>query len=297
MGQASLRHRNEALGAYCFLAPWFAGLLLVTAGPMLASLYLSFTDYNALSAPQWVGLQNYVDMLHDRRFWKSAQVTLLYVGVSVPAIIIIALGIAVMLDRGLRWLRFYRTIFYVPSLLGSSVAIAILWRVMFGENGFILEFLNAFGIHQRSLIGSPSTAVWMMVLLNVWGFGSTMTIFLAGLKQIPESLLEAARIDGANPWQRFWHVRLPMLTPVLFFNVVLQTINSFQSFTAAHVMSGGSGGPRDSTLLFPLYLYQRGFVDFDMGYAAGMAWVLLAVIAVSTALMFTSARYWVFYGD
>jgi multiple sugar transport system permease protein len=210
---------------------------------------------------------------------------------------VVSLTIAVSLNRGLRGLAIYRTVFYIPSLLGGSVAIALLWRQVFGEDGIFNDLLGLFSIEGRSWIGNPRTALNMLVTLNVWAFGASMVIFLAALRQIPAELYEAARIDGARAVRRFRYITLPLITPVLFFNVVLQTIHAFQAFTAAHVVSQGTGGPLDSTLLYTLYLYQVAFVQLNMGYAAAMAWLLLLAIAACTATYFWSARYWVFYND
>ncbi|MFJ5779793.1 carbohydrate ABC transporter permease [Streptomyces sp. NPDC093094] len=287
--------QNKA--AFFFLLPWFAGLLAITLGPMLASLYLSFTDYNLLQPPRFSGLDNWTRMLSDERLHKSLQVTFGYVVVSVPLQLAMALGLALLLDRGVRGLAFYRSVFYLPSLIGGSVAIAVLWRAMFGTEGLVNEALAVVGIQGRGWISEPGTALSTLVVLNVWTFGSPMVIFLAGLRQIPASLYEAASVDGANRWRQFRSVTVPLLTPIIFFNLVLQIIHAFQTFTQAFVVSGGSGGPADSTLFYSLYLYQRGFGHFDMGYASALAWVLLLVVAAFTAVNFWASKYWVFYDD
>jgi pectin-derived oligosaccharide transport system permease protein len=191
----------------------------------------------------------------------------------------------------------YRALFYLPSLLGSSAAIAVLWRQVFGETGIVNQVLGVLHIHGPSWIGDPRTALYTLVVLNVWTFGGTMVIFLAGLRQIPEQLYEAARVDGASRFRQFQHVTIPMLSPVIFFNGVLATIHAFQTFTSAYIVSGGNGGPADSTLFYSLYLYQQGFINFNMGYAAAMAWFLLIVIAGLSGIAFLSARYWVVYGE
>jgi multiple sugar transport system permease protein len=284
--------------AYLFLTPWLLGLVTITAAPVFASLYLSFTRYNILRPPRWVGLGNYVEMLtRDPQFWQSVRVTFFYVGWSVPLVLIVALTVAVLLNRGLAGLGFYRSIFYVPSLIGGSVAIGLLWREVFGTRGIFNDFLGLFGVPAQSWVASPETAPWMLVTLHIWTFGSAMVIFLAALRQIPTALYEAASIDGASAWLRFRRITLPLLTPVILFNVVLQLIHSFQSFTQAFIVSNGTGGPAESTLLYTLYLYKRAFVQLDMGYASAMAWMLLLVIALFTGLMFWSAKFWVFYGD
>jgi multiple sugar transport system permease protein len=219
------------------------------------------------------------------------------VGWSVPLVLVFSLTIAVALNRGLKALAIYRSLFYIPSLIGASVGIGLLWKEVFGERGVVNEILGWFGVAGRGWINNPTFALPTVIALNVWTFGASMVIFLAALRQIPESYYEAASIDGANAWQRFKRITLPLITPVIFFNMVLLLINSFQSFTQAFVVSGGRGGPVDSTLLYSLYLYQQAFQQLQMGYASAMAWILLVVIALATALMFWSARFWVFYGD
>ncbi len=294
--------------AYLFLLPWLIGLFLITIGPMLGSLYLSFTDYSMLAPPEWVGLDNYARMLRDARLHKSLSVTFFYVLVGTPLQLVLALAIAVLLNRGMRGLPFYRSVFYLPSLMGSSVAIALLWRQIFGTTGLVNQMLTAVGRwigpgapellrNPPGWIADPDTALWTIILLHVWTFGSPMIIFLAGLRQIPTMYYEAAAVDGASKWTQFWHITMPLLSPIIFFNLVLQIIGAFQSFTQAFIVSGGNGGPSDETLFYSLYLYQKGFADLDMGYAAAMAWVLLVIVAVFTAINFFASKYWVFYDD
>jgi multiple sugar transport system permease protein len=289
--------KKDNLAAYLFLTPWLLGLFLITVGPMAASLYLAFTDYNLIQAPEWIGLENFNRMLSDERLHNSLQVTFTYVFVSVPLQLAVALLLAVVLDRGVRGMAFYRSVFYLPSLLGSSVAIAILWKQVFGTEGLLNQVLAPFGFDGRGWISDPSTALGTLVVLNVWTFGAPMVIFLAGLRQIPSMYYEAASVDGAGPMRRFASITVPLLTPIIFFNLVLQIIHAFQSFTQAFVVSGGTGGPSDSTMFFTLYLYDRGFGNFDMGYASAMAWFLLVIIAAFTAANFIASKYWVFYDD
>jgi multiple sugar transport system permease protein len=296
-GRRAPGQERSNLTAYLFLAPWILGLLLITIGPMAASLFLGFTDYNLLQPPEWVGLDNFVRMLSDERLHNALRVTFTYVLVSVPLQLTLALLLAVLLDRGVRGMAFYRSIFYLPSLLGSSVAIAILWRQVFGADGLVNQVLDKFGVQGPGWISDPSTALSTLVVLNVWTFGAPMVIFLAGLRQIPNMYYEAAAVDGAGAVRRFRSITLPLLTPIIFFNLVLQIIHAFQSFTQAFVVSGGTGGPSDSTMFYTLYLYQRGFGNFDMGYASAMAWLLLVIVAAFTAVNFFAAKYWVFYED
>ncbi|WP_433297358.1 carbohydrate ABC transporter permease [Pseudonocardia sp. CA-142604] len=284
--------------AYLFLAPWFVGLALLTAGPLIGSLYLSFTDFNLLQPPTWTGVANYVKMFtDDPRYLQSLKVTFIYVLLTVPLQLGFALAVAMLLNRQLRGMAWYRSIYYVPSLLGGSVAIAVIWSQIFDNDGVLNGFLAFFGIVGKSWISNPETALYTLVLLNVWQFGSPMVIFLAGLKQVPQELYDAASVDGAGAWRRFRSITVPMLTPIIFFNVVLQIIQAFQAFTPAYVVSGGTGGPSDSTLFYTLYLYQQGFANLNMGYASAMAWVLLLIIAAFTLINFVFARRWVYYED
>lgn len=291
------RTKPSRWAAWFFLAPWCIGMLTITLGPMLASLFLSFTDYNLLGRLNWIGLDNYVRMLtDDERFVSSALVTMQYVLVSVPLQLAFALAIAVLLNTGLRALPFYRSVYYLPSLLGSSVAVALLWRQIFGSDGLVNQALQWLGFEGLpNWIATPEYALGTLIVLNVWTFGSPMIIFLAGLRQVPEDLYEAASVDGASWWRKFVSITLPMLSPVIFFNLVLQMINAFQAFTQAYVVSGGSGGPLDSTLFYTLYLYQQAFTNFNMGYSSAMAWVLLIVIGLFTWLAFGTSKRWVFY--
>ncbi|MCV2394436.1 sugar ABC transporter permease [Actinotalea sp. M2MS4P-6] len=294
-GQADTPDNKAALA---FLGPWILGFLGLTLGPMIASLVLSFTDYNLLQNANFVGFDNFVRMFHDERLHESIRVTFTYVLVGVPGQLAVALFLALVLDRGMRGLAFYRSAFYLPSLLGSSVAIAVLWRLVFGADGLFNAFLGIFGIDTtHSWIADPSTALWTIILLHIWTFGSPMIIFLAGLRQIPRELYEAASTDGAGPLRQFRHITLPLLTPIIFFNLVLAVINSFQTFTQAFVVSGGTGGPSDSTLFYTLYLYQQGFGSFRMGYASAMAWLLVLIVGVLTAINFWVSKYWVHYDD
>jgi multiple sugar transport system permease protein len=292
------QRRRENVTAYLFLAPWFLGLILITIGPIIASLYLSFTDYPLLEGPDWIGLDNFRRMIEDDRFYHSLRVTFTYVLISVPLQLAFALLLAVVLDKGIRGLTVYRAVYYLPSLLGASVAVAILWRQIFGTNGLVNQALNAVGIESTTgWVSHPDWALWTLILLNVWTFGAPMIIFLAGLRQIPQELYEAAEVDGAGPIRRFVRITMPLLTPIIFFNLVLQTINSFQAFTQSFIVSNGTGGPADSTLFYSLYLYEQGFGRFDMGYASALGWVLLIIIGAITAINFLAARFWVFYGD
>lgn len=289
--------KNSA--GYIFLVPWLIGFLGLTIGPALVSLYLSFTDYDLLTSPEWSGLKNYeYAALYDERLRNSLKVTFTYVIWSVPLKLAVALMLAMVLDRSVRGVTFYRATFYLPSLLGASVAIAVLWRQIFGAEGLFNQLLFAlFGFEGPSWVSHPDYALSTLIVLAIWQFGSPMIIFLAGLRQVPQDLYEAASLDGASSWRQFRKVTLPLLAPVIFFNLILQTIEAFKAFTQSYIVSGGTGGPVDSTLFYSLYLYQEAFTNFRMGYASALAWILLIIIAIFTAIAFGTSKYWVYYED
>jgi multiple sugar transport system permease protein len=288
--------RNGA--GYLFLLPWLAGFFGLTLGPTLASLYLSFTSFDLLTPPQWIGPENYVYMFTlDPRFWQALKVTFTYVVWSVPLKLVVALALAMVLDKGIRAVGLYRALFYLPSLLGASVAVAVLWRQLFAREGIVNQLLAVVGYQGEAWLHHPDYALYTLVILAVWQFGSPMVIFLAGLRQIPTDLYEAAAMDGASKTRQFLRITLPLLAPVIFFNLVLQTIEAFKAFTQAFIVSAGTGGPIDSTLFYTLYLYEEAFANFRMGYAAALAWVLLVIIGIFTALAFLTSKYWVYYED
>ena len=293
------RARRETLAGYGFLVPWLLGFFGLTLIPMAYSLYLSFTKYNIFQPPKWIGLDNYIRLFtDDPNFVQSAQITLVYVLVGTPITLAAALGVAMLLNFRDRGAGFFRSSFYAPSLIGGSVSIAIVWRAMFANDGPVDNSLSLFGIDLGGWIGNPALVLPAMILLSVWMFGATMVIFLAGLKQIPKELYEAAEMDGAGPWHRFRAVTIPMLSPVIFFNLLLGLIAAFQVFTSAYIISNGTGGPAGMTNFITLYLYKRGFSDGQMGYAAAIAWVLLVVVAIIAFILFRTQRSWVHYsGD
>jgi multiple sugar transport system permease protein len=284
---------------YLFLTPWLIGFFGLTLGPTLASLYLSFTDYDLLTPPRWAGVKNYeYAFFEDERLGNALSVTFHYVVLAVPLKLAVALALALALDRSVRGVGLYRAAFYLPSLLGASVAIAILWRLIFGADGLVNHLLFVIaGVQGPAWVTHPDYALWTLVALAVWQFGSPMIIFLAGLRQIPQDLYEAASMDGAGPLRQFVRITLPLLAPVIFFNLVFQTIEAFKAFTQAFIVSGGKGGPVDSTLFYSLYLYIEAFENFRMGYASALAWLLLGIIGVFTAIAFLTSRYWVYYED
>ncbi len=289
--------RLNAAG-YLFLLPWLVGFFVLTLGPTLASLYYSFTNYDLLTPPEWAGLANYkYAFFNDARLRSAVAVTFTYVLWSVPLKLAAALALAIVLDRSVRGVGIYRAIFYLPSLLGASVAVAVLWRQIFGADGLVNQLLALVGIHGPAWVTHPDYALSTLVALAIWQFGSPMIIFLAGLRQIPQDLYEAASMDGASWWRQFVKITLPLLAPVIFFNLVLQTIEGFKAFTQAYIISGGTGGPIDSTLFYSLYLYEEAFANFRMGYASALAWILLVIIAIFTAIAFGTSKYWVYYED
>lgn len=308
--------RNNA-AAYVFLAPWLLGFLVFTLFPMMYSLWLGFTNYDFTqpNSTQWIGFDNYTKMfgdvfgmseftasngevMHvDPYYMKSMSVTFTYVFVSVPLKLIFALAVAMLLNQKLRGVPFYRAVYYIPTLLGGSVAIAVLWRKLFEKDGLVNGVLGLVGFTDLpSWITNPQYALWTLILLSVWQFGSSMIIFLAGLKQIPEEYYEAASVDGANKVHQFFFITIPLLTPVILFNLVIQMISAFQIFTQAYIIGGGGGGVLNSTLFYTLHLYIQGWTYHEMGYASAMAWVLLLIIGVLTAIVFKSSNRWVSYG-
>lgn len=290
------RFFKDNIFGYVFILPWLLGFLLLTLWPMLKSLYLSFTDYNLLNDPVWVGVDNYVEMFtNDKLFFDSLGRTFRFVIFAVPLKMIFSLIVAMLLNRNLRGMSIYRTLMYLPSLIGGSVAVSMLWRNMFGLDGYINVIMEFLGLPKQAWIANPRIALNTIILLAVWQFGSTMIIFLGGLKQIPPELYESASIDGAGPIRQFFSITLPMLSPTIFFNLILGIIQSFQQFNSAFLVT--KGGPAYSTYLYALMLYEKAFVSFRMGYAAGLAWILLVIIGIFTVLNFVLSKYWVFYDD
>ncbi|MDH4414292.1 MAG: sugar ABC transporter permease [Rhizobium sp.] len=280
-----------------YLAPYIVGLLVFTALPFVVSLYLSFTDYNLMSAPIFTGFDNYIRLFtSDRTFIRSLSVTLLYVFVTVPLELCFALFIAVILNYKLKFINLYRTAFYVPSILGGSIAIAVLWRYMFADVGLVNMGLAMIGLEPVNWFGDPTNAMFTITLLRVWQFGSAMVIFLAALQSIDKSLYEAASIDGAGKWKSFVHITLPLITPVIFFNLIMQMVQAFQEFNGPYIIT--QGGPLKATYFLPIYIYDEAFLRFDMGYASAIAWVLFLIIMALTLIAFWSSRHWVYYaGD
>ncbi len=289
------RKRAETRAGYAFLSPWLLGFVLLTAGPMLASLYLAFTDYNLFNSPKWVGMGNFTRLFEDPNYLQAWKVTATYVLVGTPIKLLAALAVAMLLNNTFGAKGFYRSSFYAPSLIGASVSIAIVWKAMFIDNGIVDQAQQLFGFEAGGWVGDPSRTMPMLILLTVWQFGAPMVIFLAGLKQIPTELYEAASVDGAGAARKFRQITVPMLSPVIFFNLLLEMIHAFQIFASAFIISNGTGGPARSTLFYTLYLYFRGFRDFQMGYASAMAWILVIVVGALAAVFFWSSKSWVHY--
>lgn len=287
--------RQDNLTGYFLLSPWLFGFVLMWFLPMLISIYYSFTDFNLLNEPKMIGLANYIRIFtQDETFYQALKVTFLYVFLLVPLRMAFALFIAMLLNKNHKCLGLYRTLYYVPSIIGGSIAVSVVWKQIFGNKGVVMSLLSVFGIEQDiSFLGNPKTALGVLVLMGVWQFGSSMLIFLSALKQIPNSLYESAAIDGAKPKRMFLSITLPMLTPTIFFNLILQIINGFRVFTESYVIT--DGGPLDSTLSYVLYLYRRAFTYFDMGYSCALAWILVAVIGVFTVVLFKTQGSWVHY--
>lgn len=281
---------------YAYILPWIIGFLVFQLYPLISSFYYSFTKFNITSEPVWIGLQNYIELFtNDNMFVISLVNTLKFVAMSVPMKIIAALLVAVILNRKIKGINLYRTVYYVPSIFGGSVAIAILWRFLFMGDGMINQMLKSVGLPAVQWLSSPKLSLFTLSLLSVWQFGSSMVLFLAALKQVPEDLYEAAYIDGASKIRVFFKITLPMITPVLFFNILMQLVNAFQDFTGAFVIT--NGGPQNSTYLFALKLYDEAFSYYKMGYASSMSWVLFAIMIVFTMIFFRFSEAATYYED
>ncbi len=286
--------KKEAIAGYIFILPWIIGFLVLRLGPMISSLFLSFTEYTILTPPKMIGFQNFIKMFTtDTSFWAAVKVTFSYALFAVPVGIVLSLIIALLLNQSIPGTAVWRTIYYLPSVV-SGVAVAMLWVWIFhSQFGLINVALHAIGIQGPAWLGDPRWALPALIIMSFWSIGGGMVINLAGLQGIPTELYEAASIDGANAWQRFWSVTLPMMSPVLFFNLVIGVIDAFQYFTNAYVMT--NGGPGRSTLFYNLFLYQNAFRYYKMGYASALAWVLFLIILILTLLIFKSSPYWVYY--
>jgi len=287
--------RREALWAYAFIAPWTIGFLIFTIGPMLASLFFSFTDYNIVDTPRWIGVSNYVNLFHDDLFWHSLGITFKFAAISLPLGLVFSYMIAVLLNSKIKGINIWRTVYFLPSVI-AGVAVALLWARIFDPKfGILNPLLEKIGIQGPGWLSDPHWAISALVIMSLWGVGGNVIIYLAGLQGVPTDLYDAAKVDGATAWQRFRYVTLPMTTPVIFYNLVLGLIGTFQYFTEVYVLTNGAGGPARSTLFYNLYLYQNAFRYFHMGYASTMAWVLFIIVLGLTLLIFRSSEIWVYY--
>ena len=286
--------RREAFSAYALISPWIVGFLIWTAGPMLASLFLSFTEYNVVSPLHWLGGANYISAFaSDPLFWQSLKVTFAYAAMSLPAGLAVGLAVALLLNLSVPALSVWRAIYYLPSVI-SGVAVAVLWQYAFNPRFGVLNWaLSLVGIKGPGWLADPRWALPSLAIMSLWGAGGGMVLYLAALQSVPTALYDAAKVDGANAWQRLRYVTLPMISPVIFFNLVMGTIGTFQYFTNAYVMT--QGGPINATLFFNLYLYNNAFHYFRMGYASALAWILFVIILLLTLLIFRSSSVWVYY--
>lgn len=283
---------NDNTVGYIFSLPFIIGFLAFTLIPIAVSMYYSVTDYKLGQTPAFIGIQNYLDLLKDERFINSVKVTLIYVVTSVPTKLIFALFVAYLLTQGRRGVTFYRSLYYVPSLIGGSIAVALVWKTIFSRKGLANTILASLGLQKLSWLGDPKLSMGILVLMSAWQFGSSMIIFAAGLKEIPGSYYEAAEIDGANKWQRFLRITLPCLSPIILYNLVMQTITAFMAFTQAFVIT--QGGHNDATNFYALYVYNHAFKWSNMGYASAMSWLMLVLISLITFILFKSSKFWVF---
>jgi len=288
--------RHEERMAYLFLLPWLIGLVVFVIGPIIASLFISLTDWNLLNPPQWAGLANYQKMFSDRDFYNSLGVTLKYVALSVPIYMVVGLGMAILLNQKLHGMYVFRTILFMPSVIAGT-AVAVLWSILLNPDvGVVNEILHAIGIASPPhWLASRDWAVPAVILMGLWGIGGGVIIYLAGLQNIPPHLYEAASIDGANAFQKFRSITLPMLTPTLFFQLITGLVGAFQVFDVAYVLSGQHGARPSALLFYLLNVYQVGFQSGRFGYASALAWVLVIVAAVSILILFRTSERWVYY--
>lgn len=292
--------RKEAVSAYVFLAPFLLAMVFITGGPVLAAFFLSFCKWDILTPLKFVGFDNYKEMLfQDPRFWKSLYNTAYFTFLSVPIGMVLSILVAMLMNQKVKGIAIYRTIYYLPSVLGTGVAVAVLWKWIFNADSGLLNYMiSTFtGIPMSECPKWLASEFWSknaLVIMSFWGVGGGMIIYLAGLQGIPQTLYEASEIDGANRWMQFWTVTLPGLSPVIFFQLIITIVNSFQIFNQVYVMTDGLGGPADSTLVMVLYIYQKAFKYYQMGYASALAWVLFLVILLASWLQFRYSK-WVYY--
>ena len=284
---------DERVAGLICTSPFIIGFFMFLIIPMCLSAYYSLCNFNITSDPVFVGMANFTKMFGDAKFWKALQVTFFYAMVSVPLRLLFALIVALILLKTTKMTAFYRAAYYLPSIIGGSVAVSILWKQMFAKAGTINMLLQGIGINCTiAWLGNVDTAIWTLILLSVWQFGSSMLIFLSSLKQIPSTLYEAAEVDGANGLRRFFKITLPLLTPTIFFNLVMQMINGFLAFTQCYIITQGK--PMNSTLFYTVYMYQQSFEFHKAGYGAALAWMMLLIISVFTGILFLTKKLWVY---
>ena len=295
--QTKIKHYTKRdYAAFAYLAPWIIGMLVLQLYPFLSSLVYSFCNYKITGTPSFTGLSNYIQLFTmDNEFWNSLKVTLAYTLYTVPGKLVMPLAVAVFLNRDIKGINLIRTLYYIPSLFGGSVAVALLWKIMFMDNGVINAILTTLHLPNVQWLGDPNQALRTICMMEIWQFGSSMVMFLAALKQVPRSLYVAAEIDGAGKVTRFFHITLPQISPIIFFNLINQTIQALQNFTSAQVIT--EGGPLKSTYVLGLKLYKEGFSYFKMGYASAISWVVFAAIMIFTLAIFASSKLWVHYAD
>lgn len=285
--------RKEAIEGYIYALPWFIGFIIFTAGPIIASFLLSFTNWDLIRPPKWIGFGNYKTLIEDPLFWQGLKVTSIYASCSVPLGIAGGLTIAVLMNQKIKGLSVFRTIYYLPAVV-SGVAVSLLWSWIFNPDFGVLNYLlSLIGVKGPGWIYDERWALPSLIIMSLWGVGGGMVIYLASLQGVPTELYEAAIIDGASSWKRFWAITIPMISPVIFFQLIMGIIGSFQVFTQAYIMT--SGGPNNATLFYVLYLYRNAFQWFKMGYASSLAWILFLVILILTIVQFKMASYWVYY--
>jgi len=284
---------NENVVGYIFAAPFIISFLCLTMIPMGLSLYYSFCNYKIGAVPEWVGVQNFANLLRDATFGNSLLVTVQYVIIGVPLKLIFALFVAMLLTRPTRAQGFYRAVYYIPSLIGGSVAVALVWKQLFGSRGPVVSLIKALGATSFNFFGSTTWAFLPLVLCNAWQFGSSMLIFASGLKQISKEYYEAAEIDGAGAVKRFFKITLPILSPIILFNLIMQLISGFMTFTQAQIIT--DGGPNYATNYIALNIFKEGFSYQHMGYACAQSWVMLLIMAAVTGIIFKTSSHWTFY--
>ena len=279
-----------------FISPWIIGFLVLQLYPFITSLIYSFAEYNIMSSPKFIGIQNYVQLLtRDREFWNSLRVTVIYTLFTVPGKLVVALLVAVLMNKNMRGVNAIRTIYYLPSLFGGSIAVSILWKLMFQNTGIINQIIGLVGVQPVKWLGNPNTAMPVIIMLNLWQFGSAFVMFLAALKNVPSELYEAAEIDGAGRVVQFFRITLPQISSIIFFNIIMQTITALQSFTGPMVITGG--GPLKATYVLGLKLYTEAFSYYKMGYACAISWVIFILIMAVTGVLFRFSSMVVYYED